>query len=141
MSEIRPASPLDTEALAALRARAEQQLGTERGGPALLEELPQRLAEAAGLPRSSWVAEGPEGLQAAAVAIREGARGSFALWVDPPARGQGIGRLLATAAISWLRDQGVVDVDSLSLPGDRATKQLLEQLGFKARLLVMRQGG
>ena len=141
MSEIRPSRPADAEALASLRASAEQQLGSERGGPALLEELPQRLAEAAGLARCSWVAEAAEGLQGAAVAVREGARGSFALWVDPPARGQGIGRSLATAAISWLRDQGVVDVDSLSLPGDRATKQLLEQLGFKARLLVMRQGG
>jgi GNAT superfamily N-acetyltransferase len=141
MSEIRSATTADAAGLAELRAGAEGLLMAHRGGAALLADLPRLLKGTDGPGAASWVADGPESLQGGATAVLDGSEGCFAIWVDPRCRRQGLGRSLATVAIGWLRARGAEHVDSLSLPGDRATKQLLEQLGFKARLLVMREGG
>jgi len=57
-------------------------------------------------------------------------------YVEPDARGVGVGGSLVQALLAWFADRGCSDVDALALPGDRSTKQLLETAGFKARLLV-----
>ena len=67
--------------------------------------------------------------------------GHFAVWVEPDARHQGAGPALARAAVTWLEDQGVTDIDVLALPGDREMKNVLERAGFKARLLILRRSG
>lgn len=58
-------------------------------------------------------------------------------YVDPDARGVGVGTALMEAAVEWCESSGCVEVDALALPGDRATKQRLEAAGFTARLLTL----
>jgi GNAT superfamily N-acetyltransferase len=58
-------------------------------------------------------------------------------YVEPAARGVGVGASLVTALIGWFTDTGCSGVDALALPGDREMKQLLETAGFKTRLLVL----
>jgi len=58
-------------------------------------------------------------------------------YVEPDARGVGVGRALLDGYVQWAGDRGCGGVDVPALPGDRATKQLLEGTGFVARMLVM----
>jgi GNAT superfamily N-acetyltransferase len=58
-------------------------------------------------------------------------------YVEPEARGVGLGRLLLDGVVRWFSDRGCVGVDSLALPGDRHAKNFFEAAGFKARLLTM----
>ena len=57
--------------------------------------------------------------------------GIWGTWVDPQARGRGLGRLLMDAAIEWAEERGATRVD-LSVT-DRATEArlLYERLGFR----------
>lgn len=59
------------------------------------------------------------------------------LFVEPAARGVGVGEALVAAVTAWLDQKGCLGVDAHALPGDRATKNFLEGAGFSARLLVM----
>lgn len=72
-------------------------------------------------------------------AIRDGSRlGVLSdLYVEPGARGVGVGECLMTAVLEWCRERGCAAVDSYALPGDRSTKNFFEASGFTARLLVM----
>ena len=58
-------------------------------------------------------------------------------YVEPGARQVGVGAALIEGLLGWFETRGCSDVDSVALPGDRSTKQLLETAGFKARLLVL----
>lgn len=58
-------------------------------------------------------------------------------YVEPEARGVGVGRALLDAVESWATSRGCRGLDVPALPGDRAAKQLLEAAGFQARALVM----
>jgi GNAT superfamily N-acetyltransferase len=58
-------------------------------------------------------------------------------FVEGPARGVGVGTALVDALVAWFVVSGCTDVEALALPGDRATKQLYEANGLKARLLVL----
>ena len=58
-------------------------------------------------------------------------------YVEPDARGVGVGSSLMEAAVAWAGSQGCTDLDALALPGDRQTKQRLEAAGFTARLLTL----
>ena len=49
----------------------------------------------------------------------------------------GVGRALLDALVTWFAAAGCRGVDVTALPGDRATKNLLEASGFKARLITM----
>jgi GNAT superfamily N-acetyltransferase len=60
-----------------------------------------------------------------------------ACYVEPGARGVGLGRLLLDASVSWLGERGCNGVDGFALPGDRGAKNFYESAGFKARLLTM----
>lgn len=59
------------------------------------------------------------------------------LHVDREAREVGVGDELLQALVAWCADRGAVAVDSLALPGERATKNFYEAAGFKARLLTV----
>lgn len=61
-------------------------------------------------------------------------------YVQPEARGVGVGRALVDGVLPWATGQGCRGLDVPALPGDRAAKQLLEAAGFQARLLVMHRG-
>jgi len=68
----------------------------------------------------------------------DGARGVLdACYVEPGARGVGLGRLLLDTTASWLAARGCRGVDGVALPGDREAKNFFESAGFKARLLTM----
>jgi GNAT superfamily N-acetyltransferase len=60
-----------------------------------------------------------------------------ACYVEPDARGVGLGRLLLDGVVGWLSDRKCVGVDGAALPGDREAKNFFEASGFKARLLTM----
>ena len=59
------------------------------------------------------------------------------LYVEPEARGIGVGECLMEALLEWFRGRGAFAVDAYALPGDRDTKNFFEEQGFTARLLVM----
>jgi ribosomal protein S18 acetylase RimI-like enzyme len=59
------------------------------------------------------------------------------IWVDPEARGVGLGESLIGSIISWCTERNCVGIDSMALPGNRATKNFFETFGFKARLLTV----
>ncbi|MDA8147557.1 MAG: GNAT family N-acetyltransferase [Actinomycetota bacterium] len=60
-----------------------------------------------------------------------------ACYVEPGARGVGVGRLLLDSVVAWCDERGCRGIDGVALPGDRSAKQFFESAGFKARLLVM----
>jgi GNAT superfamily N-acetyltransferase len=59
------------------------------------------------------------------------------LYVEPEARGVGVGEAMMTDLVAWCEERGCVGVDSLALPGDRATKNFFESFGLVARAIVV----
>jgi ribosomal protein S18 acetylase RimI-like enzyme len=59
------------------------------------------------------------------------------LYVEPPARGVGVGEAVMGALLERFRAAGCAGVDAVALPGARETKNFFEASGFSARLLVM----
>ena len=59
------------------------------------------------------------------------------LYVTTGARDVGVGEELIGEVLQWCERRACVGVDSLALPGNRATKNFFETFGFTARLLVL----
>ena len=59
------------------------------------------------------------------------------LYVEPGARGVGVGAALMEAILAWAGERGCVGVDALALPGGRATKNFFEGFGLVARAIVV----
>jgi GNAT superfamily N-acetyltransferase len=59
------------------------------------------------------------------------------LYVEPGARGVGIGEALMDGLVAWCSDAGCSGIDSLALPGDRHTKNFFESFGLVARAIVV----
>lgn len=59
------------------------------------------------------------------------------LYVDPEARGIGLGEAMMDLLVAWAEEIGAVGIDALALPGDRHTKNFFETFGLKARALVV----
>lgn len=59
------------------------------------------------------------------------------LYVDPQARELGLGEMLMDHMLDWCRSAGCFGVDSLALPGDRATKNFFESFGLVARAIIV----
>ena len=146
MEGVRPARPDDGPRCAELVGQARAVLEGRRGGPELLagSRSPEELVAAwvAGGPAALWVGEfdgAPVGVAAGVVApTADRLTGRLeCCYVEPAARGVGVGTALVSAALGWFEAQGCTDVDAVALPGDRAVKQLLEAAGFRARLLVL----
>jgi GNAT superfamily N-acetyltransferase len=72
-------------------------------------------------------------------ALRDGTRLAVlrALYVEPDARGVGVGAALLEAVIGWARARGAAGVDSLVLPGNRGAKNFFEAHGLVARAIVV----
>ncbi len=70
-----------------------------------------------------------------------GAQGRWGIldvcYVEPAARGLGLGQLLVEAVLAWLGAEGCTGVDGVALPGDRTAKSFFESAGFKARAITM----
>lgn len=59
------------------------------------------------------------------------------IYVEPEARGIGVGEAMIDEVLVWCARRGCVGVDALALPGNRHTKNFFETFGFKARALVV----
>lgn len=59
------------------------------------------------------------------------------IYVEPDAREVGVGEALLDAAIAWATERGCVGIDSVALPGMRATKNFFEAAGLVARAIVV----
>lgn len=59
------------------------------------------------------------------------------LYTVPGGRGVGVGESVMNTLLDWCRERGCFGVDSLALPGDRATKNFFESFGLVARAIVV----
>jgi len=59
------------------------------------------------------------------------------LFVTERARAVGVGEQMLELLVGWCSDRGCVGIDTLALPGHRATKNFFEQSGFTARAIIM----
>ncbi len=152
MEAVRPATPEDVPRLRELADELATALLGRRGGPLLFDSDPtdsggaglgDRIVGGVAAPGRLVLAGTLEGVvtgfASCHLAEGEGARRGVldACYVEPEARGVGIGRLLVDTAVSWLEEQGADGVDGTALPGDRQAKSFFESAGFKARMLTM----
>lgn len=59
------------------------------------------------------------------------------LYVEAGARSLGIGEIMMDQVVEWAASRGCVGIDSLALPGNRATKNFFESFGLVARAIVV----
>jgi len=59
------------------------------------------------------------------------------IFVLSGARGVGVGEELMDLTIDWCHERGGIGIDSMALPGDRATKNFFETFGLVARSLTV----
>ena len=59
------------------------------------------------------------------------------LYVDPGARGVGLGEAMMDLLVAHAQEAGAIGIDALALPGDRETKNFFETFGLKARAIVV----
>jgi GNAT superfamily N-acetyltransferase len=153
MESVRSAVPDDADACAALCQRALEELSGVRGGNLFARRETGLVAKAllrpGGLRRllsdtHRLVVVGllDEAVVGFAVVKAESVGESLlgvidALFVDPDARGVGVGRTMLDSVTSWLIAKGCRAVDAGALPGERETKSFFESAGFKARLITM----
>jgi len=57
------------------------------------------------------------------------------LFVEPEARGVGVGEALMDVVVDWAVCEQCQGIDSFALPGDRATKNFFESFGLVARAI------
>ncbi|MCU1495342.1 MAG: acetyltransferase family protein [Acidimicrobiaceae bacterium] len=145
----RAATREDLARLGELYDEARVALSTSRGGSLLLAETlgagtDELLSELLGDPdacvEAGWYEGALVGLGIARTVERCVAPSTAVvsmLYVEPMARGVGVGESILAALLDWSRARGCAGVDVAALPGDRGTKSLLEQSGFAARKIVM----
>lgn len=59
------------------------------------------------------------------------------LYVEPEARGVGLGEAIMNLLVAHATERGCFGIDALALPGNRATKNFFETFGLTARALVV----
>jgi len=71
------------------------------------------------------------------VDLHDGARiGRIAeIYVHPEARGVSVGETMMTEIEQWAKNAELIGLDSMALPGDRATKNFFETFGLVARAI------
>ncbi len=157
MEGVRPADPRDVPVCARLLSEASRSAATRRGGPSLVADRapdgPPVGADGdrSGAALASWATGAGHVLLAgtlddAVVGVAAGHVRTLAterlgvvdcLYVEPDARGVGVGSALTAALVADFGRLGCVAVDAPALPGDRETKQRFEAAGFSARLVVL----
>jgi GNAT superfamily N-acetyltransferase len=141
---VRPAESRDTDAIDELAGRwhhtTEQ---APRGGRQLAASHPRRSLQQWRelLVDPSWlilVAGIDDVVLGVAVVARTEAHARIELiYVDPDARGIGLGDDLMRAVLDNVRQWDVPEIQAEALPGDRETKNLFERAGLVARLIVV----
>ena len=152
MEAARAATPSDVPAITDLARTAVGELGLLRGGPlwqrqdARVEPIEAGVASDVALGRDEGltvvgtihdviVGYGVSHL----VALNDGSILAEVsdLYVDPEARGIGLGEAMMDLLVAHASDAGAIGIDALALPGDRATKNFFETFGLKARAIVV----
>ncbi len=59
------------------------------------------------------------------------------LYVEPEARGVGVGEAMMDLLVAWATEAGAIGIDALALPGDRHTKNFFETFGLTARAILV----
>ncbi len=59
------------------------------------------------------------------------------LFVDPAARGVGVGEAMMEHVLAWCEGRECIGVDALALPGHRDTKNFFETFGLTARAIIV----
>lgn len=146
---VRVAGDDDVDSIVSLVAAAHAELGPERGGETWTQSearpAPFRLSVIADMASNAHVVVAGIDDVVLGVAItktRTRHDGRLVahvgeLIVDPPARGIGLGASLLDDATVWAARVGAVGIESVALPGQRATKNFFEAAGMKARLLTV----
>jgi GNAT superfamily N-acetyltransferase len=147
---VRPATSEDLGRLAALASAGVAEQVGDRGGAiwAVREGRPlpadASLAALVDDPRHAVLCGTLDGVVLAYAVVRvEELRDGRSLgvltdiFVESEAREVGLGELLVDEVVAWCRARGCAGVDALVLPGNRATKNFFEMLGFTARALVV----
>ncbi len=151
MVSARPAVQSDIPRLAELCRRNQAEIGAqERGGAVFVarearpEPVEDSLRAAVEEPDSTVVVGTIDGTilgyaTGRTEALRDGRTLGVIddLYVEEEARGVGVGEAMMELLLEWFREQRCAGVDSMALPGARATKNFFEESGFTARLLVM----
>ncbi|MGB8862137.1 MAG: GNAT family N-acetyltransferase [Ilumatobacteraceae bacterium] len=138
---VRPMSPADAAQLAALEHLARTALIDQRGGAAHLAERPAVGDWSALLSEPGqlvWVATLDDVVVGYLQLAIDGARAEvLQVFVQPEAREVGFGDWLLEAALAAARSHACTVLEGTALPGDRATKNLFERAGIKARKITV----
>jgi ribosomal protein S18 acetylase RimI-like enzyme len=138
---VRPLVQADAPEVAVLEGEARTSLLEQRGGPAHLAERPavgdwfslaQRADERVWVATIDDVIVGYLQLQVVGAAAEV-----MQVYVHPEAREVGFGDWLLEAAIAAARSLDCTVLEGTALPGDRATKNLYERAGIKARKITV----
>lgn len=138
---VRPFAADDGPALTALEREARVALHDQRGGPAHLAERPPvtdwvQLLSIPG--QLVWVATIDEVVVGyLQLQVLASAAEVLQVYVHPEAREVGFGDWLLEAALAAARERGCTVFEGTALPGDRATKNLYERAGIKARKITV----
>jgi GNAT superfamily N-acetyltransferase len=146
----RTAAPADLDRIAQLAGEAVEELSAERGGAVW------RRREARAVPVGPGLAAAMEDPEQHVVAgcigdvvigygvvraerLRDGDLLGVVddLYVEPGARGIGVGEAVMDELIAWCEQRGCIGVDSLALPGMRGTKNFFERFGLVARAILV----
>jgi GNAT superfamily N-acetyltransferase len=145
----RRAEPADLDAVVMLAAQAREELVGQRGGVLwsvreAVEDhraaLSRSFGDATALAVVGCLDDVVVGYGLASTEVlRDGRRIAVVtdLYVEPLARGVGVGEALMDAVISWATAAGCAGVDALVLPGMRESKNFFERFGLVARAILV----
>jgi ribosomal protein S18 acetylase RimI-like enzyme len=137
MEAARPVVAADGPRVVELRRQAADGLASQRGGRLLSAERTQRTAPALVVGTLDGVVVGYGSAWINHVGEDNVLGVIDEVYVEPGARGVGVGEAILTALADRLTAAGCTGLDGTALPGDRQAKGFFERHGFTARLLVM----
>lgn len=147
MEAARLATAADLEQIAELVGRAVEELRPQRGGSLWsrrearaepLDVLPA--GESAPIVLAGTIDDAIVGYAVARIErLRDGSLLALVddIYVEPDARGVGVGEALMDWLVAWATEAGCVGIDAMVLPGNRAAKNFFERFGLKARSIVV----
>lgn len=149
---VRPATPADRDQLVRLAGLALDHLDTQRGGAvyrdrearpapvdATVDEDLAAAADGRAIVLLGCLGPVPVGYAVARVEPTRSAPLAVVeeLYVEPEARGVGVGRALMTELVARAEEEGCGGIQAEALPGDRATKNFFEGFGLVARKITV----